>query len=217
MIITVIIQEKDVIITITKNDNQKKEMNTKTNMTSIDLGKCETKLKEHYNISENESLYILKIDIKQEGYKIPKIQYEIYYPLNHESKLCLLNLSICENINIDIYLPLTLDGNLNIYDPNSDFYNDICTTFTSENGTDLTLSDRKNNYINNNLAICEENCNLEKYNDNIGKAICSCKTKTEFVNKISENVLVKEDLLKNFADFNNIFNLKALKCTYLIF
>ena len=93
----------------------------------------------------------------------------------------------------------------------------VCITFTTENGTDLTLSDRKNNYINNNMAICEENCNLEEYNNNIGKAICSCKTKTAFVNKISENVLDKESFLKNFADFNNIFNIKVLKCTYLIF
>ena len=30
----------------------------------------------------------------------------------------------------------------------------LCNTYTSENGTDLTLSERKNNYINNNLALC---------------------------------------------------------------
>ena len=213
----IIIQEKDVTVTITKNDNQKNEISSKTNTTSIDLGECETKLKNKYNISQNESLYILKMDIKQEGYKIPKIQYEVYYDLNHDSKLCLLNLSVCENTNIDIYLPLTLNGNLEQYDPNSDFYNDICATYTSENGTDLTLSDRKNNYINNNLAICEESCTFIQYNESIGKAVCSCKTKTDFANKISENGINKEDLLKNFADFNNIFNVKILKCVSQIF
>ena len=41
----IVIQEKDITITITKNDNQKNEMNTKTNNTSIDLGECETKVK----------------------------------------------------------------------------------------------------------------------------------------------------------------------------
>ena len=213
----IIINEKDITITLTKNDNQKNEMNSKTNNTSINLGNCEQKLKNHYNIPENESLYILKMDIKQEGYKIPKIQYEVYYPLNHDSKLCLLDLSVCKDVNIDIHLPLLLDGSLEFYDPNSDFYNDICNTFTSENGTDLTLSDRKKNFINNNLAICEENCYLVQYNDTIGKAKCSCKAKTDFNNKISENVLNKEDLLKNFADFSNIFNLKILKCYHLIF
>ena len=213
----IIIQQKDITVTITKSDNQKNQLNIKTNTTNIDLVKCEKKLKEHYNISENESLYILKMDVKQEGYKIPKIQYEVYYPLNHSSKLCLLDLSVCEDVNIDVHLPLTLEGSLNQYDPKSDFYNDICNTFTSEYGTDITLSERKKNYINNNLAVCEENCNFVQYNDTLGKAICSCKTKTEFVNKISENALNKENLLKNFADFKNIFNIKILKCVGLIF
>ena len=116
-----IIQDKDITLTITKTDNQKDQMNTKTNTTSIDLGECETKLKNQYNISENESLYILKMDVNQDGYKIPKIQYEVYYPLNDDLKLCLLNLSICENTDINIYLPLTLDESLEQYNPNSDF------------------------------------------------------------------------------------------------
>ena len=213
----ILIQEKDITVTITNSDNQKNQLNTKTNSTSIDLGECETKLKEYYNISKNESLYILKMDVKQEGYKIPKIQYEVYYPLNQYSKLSLLNLSICESTNINIYLPIELNSNLALYDTNSDFYNDICNTYTSENGTDLTLSERKNNYINNNLALCEENCYLEEYNENIERAKCSCKTKTEFVNKISENTLNKEELLKAFTDFNNIFNIKVLECMNLIF
>ena len=80
------------------------------------------------NISKNESLYILKMEIKQDGYKIPKIQYEVYFPLNNDSKLSLLNLSVCDGINIDVYLSLALNGNLDIYNSNSNFYNDIFLT-----------------------------------------------------------------------------------------
>ena len=32
-------------------------------MTNIDLGECETLLKNYYNISDDESLYIKKLDI----------------------------------------------------------------------------------------------------------------------------------------------------------
>ena len=156
----IIIQEKDISVTITNNNNKKKQINSKTNTTNIDFEKCETKLNNQYNISENESLYILKMDIKHEGYKIPKMQYEVHYPLNGDSKIHLLNLSICENTDMDIYFPITFNENVVQYNPNSDFYNDICNTFTSENGTDLTLSTRKQNYINNYLTICEENCNF---------------------------------------------------------
>ena len=212
----IVIKEKDITITITKNDNQKNQMISKINATSIDLGECETKIKNQYNISQNESLYILKLEVKQEGYKIPKLQYEVYYPLNHDLKLFLLNLSICENTNINIYLPLTLNGNIEKFDPYSDFYNDICTTF-EENGKDLTLSARKNSFINNNLTLCEENCNLENYNKDIGKAKCSCKTKTNFEKKISKNKFKEEGLYEMFTDFDNIMNIKVLKCTHLIF
>ena len=162
----IVIKEEDVTIIISKNDNQKNEINEKTNTTSIDLGECENKLKEEYHLPENASFYILKMDVKQEGYKIPKIEYEVYYPLNekyNDNKLYLLNLSVCNNVNIDIYIPLIYNGSLDEIDPNSDFYNDICNTYTSENGTDLTLSQRKNNYINNNLSVCEENCIFQGY------------------------------------------------------
>ena len=213
----IIIQESDITITITKNDNQKNEIDTKTNTTSIDLGDCETELKTHYNISQYESLYILKMDLKQEGYQIPKIQYEVHYPLNNDSKLTLLNLTICDNIDIDIYFPITLNGNLAQNDPNSAFYNDICNTYTSEDGKDLTLSARKKNYINNKLTVCEENCEFTGYNKTTEKAKCSCKVKTDFVNKISENNFNEIKLYEIFTDFNNIFNIRVLKCMNLIF
>ena len=213
----IIIQEFNITVTITNNNNQKKQINSKTNNTIIDFEKCETKLKKHYNISDNESLYILKMDVKQEGYKIPIMQYEAYYPLNNDSIFCLLNLDICEDIDIDIYLPAKLDGNLEQYDPNSDFYNDICHTFTSEKGTDLTLSARKKNYMNNNLTVCEEKCKVSEYYEEIEKVKCSCKTKTDFVDEISKNKISTEEIYKSFTDFNNIFNIKILKCTNLIF
>ena len=72
--------------------------------TTIDLGECETKVKNHYNISENETLYVMKMDVAQDGYKIPKIQYEVYYPLNGDSKLVKLNLTVCDDTKVNIFI-----------------------------------------------------------------------------------------------------------------
>ena len=182
-------------------------MNKKTNYTIIDLGDCEDKLKTENNLPENASIYILKIYVKQEGYKIPTIEYEVCYPLNTKynvTKLYLINLSVCNDANIDVCIPLIYNGSLDEIDHNSDFYNDICNTFTSENETDLTLSERKKNYINNNLTVCEENCNFQDYNITTEKVICSCQVKTSFLNQISEYLLIKEKLYECFTDFNNI-------------
>ena len=64
------------IITITTTQNKKNNINN--NMTRIDLGKCEALLRNYYNISINESLYIKKIDIEQNGMKTLKVEYEVY-------------------------------------------------------------------------------------------------------------------------------------------
>ena len=118
---------------------------------------------------------------------------------------------------MNIYIPLKLEGDLDLYVPNSDFYNDICTTFTSEKGTDLTISERKKYYIENKMAICEEGCVFVEYNKTSGNVECSCKIKTDFVESISQNNFNDKELFKSFTDFYNIFNIKILKCVDLIF
>ena len=111
-------------------------MKKKLNISTIDLGECENKIKEEYNIPKNKSLYILKIDVKQDGLKIPKIEYEVYYPLFGKS-LIKLNLTSCKNSKIELSIPVTFTESLDKINSSSEYYNDICYTSTSENGTDI--------------------------------------------------------------------------------
>ena len=97
-----------------------------------------------------------KIDIIEEGMKIPKITFEVYTKYN-SSKLIKLNLSYCSETKIDILIPYNLTENIDIYNLSSKYYNDLCYTATSDTGTDITLKDRKEEYINKNKTICQEN------------------------------------------------------------
>ena len=45
------------------------------------------------------------------------------------------------------------EDKLFIYNPSSEFYNDLCFTYTTESGTDIILKDRRNNYIYRNNWI----------------------------------------------------------------
>ena len=46
-----------------------------------------------------------------------------------------------ENLKLDIEYEIEIDeSELYIYDPTSDYYNDICNITTSESGTDITLN-----------------------------------------------------------------------------
>jgi len=46
-----------------------------------------------------------KIDVKEEGMMIPKIEFNVYYKLN-SINLVRLNLSLCYNVKIDISIPI---------------------------------------------------------------------------------------------------------------
>ena len=170
------IYDQNILVSLTNTNNQKNNKNK--NKTTIDLGECENILKTNYNISQDSYLYILKMDIKEEGMKIQKIEYEIYYPLDGRN-IIKLNLSLCHNKKIDITIPVEIKDDISKYNSSSDYYNDICSLATSQNGTDITLNDRKNEFINNNMTLCDEDCELINYNYDIEKVKCSCDIKIE--------------------------------------
>ena len=71
------------------------------------MGECETLLRKFYNISNNESLFIKKIDIAQEKMKTLKIEYDIYCKL-FGINLIKLNLTVCEKLIYQYRCPLKL-------------------------------------------------------------------------------------------------------------
>ena len=208
-----IAEYKDITYQFTTTENQKNS--SYNNISTIDLGECENKLKGIYGIEPNIPLIILKIDYKIEGLLIPVIGYEVYNPMNVSQQL---NLSHCSGFNIKQSVPVTIEEDeLEKYDPNSDYYNDDCYAYTTENGTDIILNDRKNEYVDNNLSLCENNCTFNGYDSITKKALCECLTKIE-INLISE-IISEENLLSNNFNTseNSKTNIGALKCVSLLF
>jgi surface protein len=76
----IIIQNEDVVYQITSTENQKNNKNN--NISKIELGDCENALRTYYSISDNEPLYILKVDYFKQDYLIPIIGYEVFHPEN---------------------------------------------------------------------------------------------------------------------------------------
>ena len=100
----------------------------------------------------------------------------IYYPFT-ENNLTKLNLVSCKDTKIEISISVKISESLDKYNPKSDYYNDICSTTTSDYGTDITLEDRKNEFIENNMSLCQENRDLIEYNHENEKVKCSCDIK----------------------------------------
>ena len=200
-------------VTLTTTKNEKNDENN-INATTINLGDCEKILKEIYNISNNKALFMKKIEVHQEGMMIPKIEYDVYYKLN-STKLIKLNLSYCSNAKIDISIPVKINKkDIDKYNSSSGYYNDICYVTTSDSGTDIILKDRKNEFIDNNKTLCQENCYLSEYNNN--KVKCSCDVKES--SSMFRNIKIdKAKLYENFIDIKNIANINILICFKVLF
>ena len=128
-----------------------------------------------------------------------------------------LNLTICQNTRIDISIPVDINYNeIDKHNPNSKYYNDICTKAISNSNTDLSLSERKNQFINKNMSLCEEDCNLIQYNSSSKRAKCSCLVKF-YLPKIKDIKFDKKKLLKSFIDIKNIANINFMKCYKEVF
>ena len=156
-------------------------------MSPINLGECEAKLKDTYHIEPSLPLIIFKIDyFEPDKLNIPIIGYEIYHPITKEK----LNLSYCEDILIKLNIPVNIDEtNLFKYDPNSQFYNDNCYAYTTVNGTDIILTDRKQEFSDNQLSLCETNCTYTGYIKEDKQSSCECniKNKMDTITEIIEN------------------------------
>ena len=217
----IVVNDKGIIYSLSSWNDQKVLEGLKLKKQSVvDLTECENILSKNNIIQENQNLYILQIDIQIEGMLTPKVEYEVYnYPPN-SGNLSLLNLSPCENTRINIYLSINISQKeIEKYNTSSSYYNDICYSFTADDGTDIHLKDRQNEYNENNMTICEEGCEFTEFDYNSGKAVCSCltKTKMEKISEISDMQIDKERLHYNFKKIVNIVNLELIKCAYLLF
>ena len=216
----ILIKGNNAIYQIISSDSINSNKNKNSNISIIEFGECEKKLKDYYDI---DNLIIFKMDLKLNNTPPTIINYEVYNPRN----LTKLDLSKCENMKITIYSPYTPskeslnkiiqlnEYGYDLYNFNDSFYQDICSPFTSENETDILLSDRKSDFFEN-ISLCEDICIYNGYDYTIGKAKCECSIKGTI--DLSENKIFSKEIniFSNF-DLSSFSNFKILKCYKLVF
>ena len=209
-----IIKTEKINITLTTIQNQKNNINN-NNTSIIDLESCENLLKQIYEIPINEALYLKKLEIYQDGMKIPKIEFDLYSKLP-DGGLQKLNLSICNNNKISILLPINISENIDILNISSKYYNDICCISLKDQRLDIPLKDRIKNFIENNKTICQDDCDFSEYDyiKNIVK--CSCKIK-ESSSSFSDMNINKSKIFEEKTNKNNFANFNILECYRSLF
>ena len=194
------------------------EDNNNNNLSIIDFGECETRLKEKFGI---DYLIFLKIDTFINSNSPNLLNYEVYNPKNLKQ----LNLSICDNLKIQTYSHFvpskeSLDKFIkfnesghDVYNINDSFYQDLCLPFTTDNGTDILLSDRKTDFYDN-ISLCQKGCTYSKYDYIKKKVKCECMVRNEVKLPVEFD---ENSFLLKFIDDENFSNIKLLKCYKLVF
>ena len=191
------------------------------NISYIDLGECEAKLKQKHKINY---LLILKFDVKLDDNLPTSVEYEVYNPYTKEK----LDLSICSNEKINIEVPKILDENslvlyqnlssfgYDVFNKNDPFYNEICTVYSSEDNTDVLLIDRRLSYYNENLLFCESGCEYSNYNLDRNTVTCKCEVKKNV--SLDLNVIgFEKNNISSFFDIKTYMNIEVVKCFNLLF
>ena len=209
---------------ISTTKNQKLNIDNNDGISTIDLNECEKILKKSFNISDNISLILLKEDLKLNISFLTQVEYEIYDPFSRTK----LDLDECKGLTIKINTPVKLDENqlklyksleelgYNPFDPNDAFYNDFCTVYTTENGTDMILTDRKNDILYQIPSPCENGCELKGINTQTQKVICECSPKNFINTTISTDNFKFSQFKDIILNIENKINYKVLLCFRLL-
>ena len=210
-----VIQSPDkTIYEITNSINElellKDKSNNIYNISIIDLGLCETLLKKENHINENDSLIFIKSEIKSNKASEKNVKFDVYNPYNKEK----LNLSLCEEIPVNIYFPMELskgtkqifeqmkNSGYDMFNINEPFYQDICIPFDSSNGTDILLTDRIDYIYHNDDTQCQSNCEYSQYSVDSQYLSCSCSINEDANNEHKKVInLMRKKYTKVFMKF----------------
>ena len=115
-------------------------------------------------------------------------------------------------------IPVSIDEDILFkYDPNSDYYTDECSSYTTENGTDILLSDRQEEFNENNMSLCENICNYVGYENSTKEAKCHCLIKPKQI--VISDIINQPDILtyNNFTEKTLSSNMMSMKCFDTLF
>ena len=128
-----------------------------------------------------------------------------------------LNFSYCQDMNFTYSYPVEIDETEEYkYNPDSDYNNEICFQYTTENNTDIILYEKRKEFNEYNLSLCENNCKYIGYYSK--RAECECPVKLDFNKFLLEDKSVQDNLIYRFQN-NHMkpVNFGIFKCFTLLF
>ena len=182
--------------------------NTKINFTDI-----QDEFSKIFILNSDSRLVIFSTEIHIKGIYIPIVQYSIY-DLETGTKL---DLNKASNIEIIIKVPAKINTTQDYkHNPFHKYYYDPCIREESDDGFDLTIDTRIDEYAKNNYSLCEVNCEFISLDTESKIVTCKCKIKSEF--KSLTEIISEKNLLNTYVKRKKrITNFFVLSCIKLLF
>ena len=251
--ITSLINGSDFIAVIYSKDKDDPKKQLEKGISAVDLGECADIIKNYYGIPLNDSLIILNMESKMnsnmknieigeekeenenkdKSINLDKISQIEVFDMSGRS----LNISVCDKeitimklINdsldesdIEFAKSLSNQG-IDIFNPNDDFFNDLCHNYKNSDGKDIILKDRRNDFFKN-VTFCQTGCTYAGMNYELNVANCVCSTSSVQGEKIIENYNKEEksenvnfkSIAKSFVENLLDFNIDVIYCYNLVF
>ena len=189
------------------------------NTTNVDFLSCEKILRNYYKIPDSRIITFLQLEIENKNNKslINQVGYQVY-----DDNKNILDLSLCNNSNIQIFYLIKSDSSINIsfvssfkdlnidlFNINDAFFNDICKPY-AESENDVILKDRVQDYYQN-YSLCEKGCTYKNNKIEDMTIVCDCKVKNNLTTNITDiDFMIYEKIYKSSV-------LEILKCYNLVF
>ena len=186
------------------------------NLSFIDVQDCENLIRRSDDkINEQYDYLLYKIEYATNEFQVPIIEYKILSKLGIDIKEA--DISACKNIKFYYHIPFEMNTSEEyLYNPNSDYFNEICEPYTTKEETDILLVDRRKEFNKYNMSLCESNCNYVGYEN--GYVICECDIKNDFNKFLSTTSEERYNLIYRFEDSDiSKYNFRLLSCFKILF
>ena len=137
-------------------------------------------------------------------------------PILYENEIEIDYLKYADNNNTKLDINKILYGRkykIDLFNPYSDFLNDICFKFTSEKGTDVPLESRVEDYYQN-ISFCDDkdNSHYISYNYSDSKKAITYRCAFGFYKNLDEKSSYLDIIDNELKSFGTVSNIKVITC-----
>ena len=116
----------------------------------------------------------------------------------------------------EIYTRLKEAYNYDTLNLNSSFYIDICEIYTTEDETDMSLTQRIEVFGSHGIDVCAKNCEYKKFDSENNKIYCECYVETGNEDE-EEKRNIGQQIYDKLAEFLDLINFDVMLCVKLVY